>query len=81
MIEPVYFHVDLDAFYAAVETLDHPEYADEVLVIGGRSPRSVVAAASYKARSYGIHSAMPMGQALRLCPHLLAVPPRMERYS
>ena len=40
MIEPVYFHVDLDAFYAAVETLDHPEYADEVLVIGGRSPRS-----------------------------------------
>lgn len=81
MIEPVFFHVDLDAFYAAVETLDHPEYADEVLVIGGKSQRSVVAAASYKARAYGIHSAMPMGQALRLCPHLLAVPPRMERYS
>lgn len=81
MIEPVFFHVDLDAFYAAVETLDHPEYANEALVIGGKSARSVVAAASYNARRYGIHSAMPMGQALRLCPHLLAVPPRMERYS
>ncbi|NMA23328.1 MAG: DNA polymerase IV [Spirochaetales bacterium] len=81
MTEPLFFHVDLDAFYAAVETLDHPEYADKVLVIGGKSARSVVAAASYAARSYGIHSAMPMGRALRLCPHLLAIPPRMGRYS
>lgn len=80
-MEQIIFHVDLDAFYAAVEILDNPSYANEVLVIGGKSARSVVAAASYAARKYGIHSAMPMGQALRLCPHLLAIPSRMGRYS
>ncbi|MGH0054248.1 MAG: DNA polymerase IV [Sphaerochaetaceae bacterium] len=80
-LEPVIFHVDMDAFYAAVEVLDNPAYAGTCLLIGGKSSRSVVATASYEARKYGIHSAMPMAKAIKLCPHAVIVPPRMERYS
>ena len=79
-MEQVFFHVDMDAFYAAIEVLDHPEYRGKCLLIGGSGKRSVVATASYEARKFGIHSAMPMAQALRLCPHALVVKPRMERY-
>ena len=77
----VFFHIDLDAFFAAVEILDNPEYKDKPLIIGSRSERSVVSTCSYEARKYGVHSAMPMVTALKLCPNALVVRPRMKRYS
>ncbi|NCC65105.1 MAG: DNA polymerase IV, partial [Spirochaetia bacterium] len=70
-----------DAFYAAVEVLDNPSLEGSCLLIGGSSTRAVVATASYEARRFGIHSAMPMNKALRLCPHAKILQPRMERYS
>jgi DNA polymerase-4 len=79
--ETVYFHVDMDAFFAAIEEHDNPQYKGKCLLIGGQGPRSVVATASYAARKFGVHSAMPMGQALRLCPKAIVVPPNMKRYS
>ncbi len=77
----VFFHIDLDAFFAAVEILDNPEYKGKPLIIGSRSERSVVSTCSYEARKYGVHSAMPMVTALKLCPNALVVRPRMKRYS
>ena len=76
-------HVDMDAFFAAVEVLDHPEYAGKPLIIGGRkdSPRGVVSTASYEARKYGVHSAMPIAKAAMLCPHGIFIPGRMQRYQ
>lgn len=81
MIETVIFHVDIDAFFAAVEILDNPDLAEKPLIVGGLSKRGVVSTASYEARKYGIHSAMPMIQALRLCPHATVVPARHARYN
>lgn len=81
MSESVFFHVDIDAFFAAVEVLDNPTLAGKPLLIGGSSKRGVVATASYEARKFGIHSAMPMTQALRLCPHATVVAGRRGRYS
>ncbi len=73
-------HIDMDAFFASVEILDFPELNGKPVVVGGDSDRGVVAAASYKAREYGIHSAMPVFQARRRCKDLVIRPGRMKRY-
>ena len=74
-------HADLDAFYAAVEQLDNPELRGQPVLVGGRPEgRGVVATASYEARRFGVHSAMPMATAVRQCPEGIVVRPRFDRY-
>lgn len=71
----------MDAFYASVEQLDHPELRGRPVIVGGDpKSRGVVSAASYEVRPFGVHSAMPTARALRLCPHAVLAPVRMERY-
>ena len=72
----------MDAFFASVEQLDHPEYRGKPVIVGGRlsERRGVVSTASYEARAYGVHSAMPLSVAARLCPNGIYLPVRMERY-
>ncbi|MBT3278151.1 MAG: DNA polymerase IV [Phycisphaerales bacterium] len=74
-------HVDMDEFFVAVERLYDESLAGKCVLIGSKSPRGVVATASYEARAFGCHSAMPMTRALRLCPHAVVVRPTMERYG
>ena len=74
-------HVDMDAFFASIEQLDHPDYKGHPVIVGGLSSRGVVATCSYEARKFGVHSAMPISRAKKLCPDGIYVYPRMDRYK
>ena len=74
-------HIDMDAFFAAVEQLDNPELKGQCVIIGSPSGRGVVATASYEARRFGVHSAMPMFMARKKCPRGIIVRPRKRRYK
>jgi DNA polymerase-4 len=74
-------HVDMDAFFASVELLDRPELRGRPVIVGSPAGRGVVLSATYEARAYGVHSAMPMGRARRLCPQAVVIPPGHGKYS
>ncbi len=74
-------HIDMDAFFASVEQRDNPELKGKPVAVSGFSKRSVVAAASYEARKFGVHSAMPVFQAKKVCPELIIVPVQKKKYN
>ena len=73
-------HIDMDCFYAAIEVRDHPDLAGLPVAVGGKGRRSVLTTANYEARKFGCRSAMPVFKALELCPHLILMPVRFDRY-
>ena len=75
----IILHLDMDAFFASVEQMDHPEWRGKPVIIGGET-RGVVSTASYEARRFGVHSAMPMTTARRLCPQAIFVRGNRRRY-
>jgi len=74
-------HIDMDAFFASVELLDRPDLRGQPVIIAGESGRSVVTSATYEARKFGVRSAMPVGQAKRLCPKAIVLPPHGAKYK
>jgi DNA polymerase-4 len=74
-------HIDMDAFFASVELLDRPDLRGQPVIVGGASGRGVVTSATYEARRYGVRSAMPVGQAMRLCPKAVVIPPNGAKYK
>jgi DNA polymerase IV len=78
-------HIDMDAFYAAVEQRDHPEYRGKPVIVGsdpkGGKGRGIVSTCSYEARKFGVHSAQPISKAWQLCPQGIYVLPDMEKYG
>jgi len=80
-MERIILHADMDAFFASVEQTRHPEFRGRPLIVGGLSGRSVVSAASYEARKFGVKAGMPLGEARRRCPHAIFVPVNMPAYE
>jgi DNA polymerase-4 len=80
-MERLVMHVDMDAFFASVEQLDHEEYRGKPLIVGGLGGRGVVSTCSYEARRFGVHSAMPMGRAQQLCPQGIFIAGNYPRYA
>ena len=74
-------HLDMDAFYPAVEVLDNPVLKGKPVIVGGRNKRGVVSSASYEAREFGVHAAQPIATAIRLCPKGVFLGGRMHRYK
>ena len=81
MNKSLFFHVDIDAFYATVETLDNPEYKNKPVIVGGLNRRGVVSTCSYQARAFGVKAGMPMYEAKKKCPDGVFLQCRMTRYK